>query len=566
MLKRSISMAMVLLMLLSISAFAETYNPHEWEDYEHTHEITTPTQITTPAEPQVIDQTLNQLNSVPGVSDKKSENNKTVLDIGETFSSHYTNKDALGEVDDQLTNIEDNFKKQMDAIKAAGGENEQALLDRNLEELQKNLANIAKNLWMLSSNQSLKRQVETQIAETISVATQIYGSKDLPKENIQEEDGVVKAELNLESIENQLKEQNAKIDQMLNAMPENTRETLEAQVKRNLQVNIPKSEESKEAEVKFGENIQKLLKDKKIDRVSVNTGDVQFGILKDTLKEQKEYLLESKKQIEELENLPEGREIVKNMPVLDLTIKDEGESVGTLNAPVRMEIPLAQLFDETPTKEAIESNYTVYILTDNGWEPVGGVYDEVTGNIVFYRLHLSKYTVLKTQKAITVANSNIATELNTLLGKGIIKEEVATTPKETLNRGEFASWIAKSYGLEINDYDFAYKDLEDNPYKNEILAVLGQDLMVAKDEDNFGVDEPMTSKEMAMVLSLALEKYTGSTTTAEESASLVANSLSDADKNSVSAAVKAGFVDKEFDPTEILTRESGVQTIYKLYK
>lgn len=87
------------------------------------------------------------------------------------------------------------------------------------------------------------------------------------------------------------------------------------------------------------------------------------------------------------------------------------------------------------------------------WELNGGIYDPLTNTIALYRIHMSKYTIVKNKKRFSdVENSTAKDTINNMLGKGIVDANESFQPDSSISREEFAAWICRAYGLK-EDYD-----------------------------------------------------------------------------------------------------------------
>lgn len=197
--------------------------------------------------------------------------------------------------------------------------------------------------------------------------------------------------------------------------------------------------------------------------------------------------------------------LTNNKKYVDVSLYKNGNELADLDKPVELRLDTKHFGIE----EIDSRKETLTILRYNDesgiWEPVGGIYDPLTNSISVHRIHLSKYTVMKTKKTITdVENEEVTSEVLNLLNKGIIDDEKANM-KDNITREEFVTWLGKSYGLTSLKAITPFEDLdpESESYKF-VASVYEQGIISGKSKDKFGSNDFMTYEEVAVVLSNTL--------------------------------------------------------------
>ena len=169
--------------------------------------------------------------------------------------------------------------------------------------------------------------------------------------------------------------------------------------------------------------------------------------------------------------------------VYDMALMVNNEKQEKFSKPITLAFSLVtfNLDKESPNELAIFKKNEV-----NGvWEPVGGIVDPEGGKIFVTRDNLSQYTVLKSKKSFSDADTSWAkAEINAMLNKGIIADSSNFNPQSALTRGEFAQWIAKAYGLKVSSASMPFKDVaKGGDEYAAIAAVYEQGLLSGKSKN-----------------------------------------------------------------------------------
>lgn len=142
-------------------------------------------------------------------------------------------------------------------------------------------------------------------------------------------------------------------------------------------------------------------------------------------------------------------------------------------------------------------------------EAVGGRINTVDGTINVLRGSLSQYTVMKSSKTFSDADQSWAkAEINAALNKGIVAAGDKFEPKAAITRAEFASWIAKAYGLKASGKALPFKDVpKSHAYYAEIAAIYEAGLIDGKSKTLFDPNGTLSASELAVILGKTLVKF-----------------------------------------------------------
>lgn len=272
---------------------------------------------------------------------------------------------------------------------------------------------------------------------------------------------------------------------------------------------------------------------------------------------------------------PRGTGPIPGGYIADVTLSSEAKVISGFDLPVLLTLDLSGVDLAKYTDKNLRS-LGLYLLDEKSgrWSPVGGNYDSVMKTIQANRLHLSKYTVLKTDKSFSdVQNSWAKDDINELLGKGVVKEEAIFSPKGDLTREDFARWIAKAYGLEAGGQELPFKDVnKDHPYYKELAAAYSQGLIKGKSATAFDPKGKITRQEMATLISNALIKYQQ----AQTDSSLVTKLNKYPDSKQVAAWAKDNVAlvnelgimqgdTRGFRPNDYISREEAATVLKRIY-
>lgn len=253
------------------------------------------------------------------------------------------------------------------------------------------------------------------------------------------------------------------------------------------------------------------------------------------------------------------------------------DKIKAFDNPVKVVFHVDDFGLEDATLEELSSLIVMVQNEETGaWEPNGGFYDPMTRTISLYRIHMSKYTLIKNDKKFLDIDTSDAKEtINNMLGKGIINPSDNFKPNDYITRDEFTSWICRAYGLKVSHEENVFKDVsESNPYSNDIANAYKHGLVVGRSEFVFDPKEYIIKEEMATLIANAMIKYSD-VKTSQNGLSLYGNTMN---KNGISTwaidnvilSLDLGIMDLDengnFSPNDFVTKEEAARIFSKLYK
>jgi len=260
--------------------------------------------------------------------------------------------------------------------------------------------------------------------------------------------------------------------------------------------------------------------------------------------------------------------------VTDINVVLDGEKKEVLEKPVRLSFELDDFeFWEADASVAQLSVFRLNEETDE-WEPVGGVYDPVTNSLSTRRISLSQYTVMQSNKAFSdVENSWAKDEINELLNKGILDEDVAFNPEETITREEFTTWVARAYGVTNDNATAPFTDIDpEHEHYTEIASAYSSGLVSGSGGGSFNPEATITKEQMSAILANAMVEYdqkqmneglTGTLASATD-----ADLVSDWAGDDMAMLMELGVIGKEagnLNPQQEMTKEEAAAILKKIY-
>jgi len=247
------------------------------------------------------------------------------------------------------------------------------------------------------------------------------------------------------------------------------------------------------------------------DRTELSLGEAAVSLGSKTLSgSEKTLALDASFTAPVASGLPSGTSAIPGSVTAELTLSSDTGKITAFDNPIQLSFDLSPLNLNGLSAKDLK-NLSIYRLNDETgiWEPVGGNYDPLGKTIHVYRNHLSKYSVLKTDRSFSdVQNSWAKDDINELLGKGVVKDQALFSPDAALTREEFALWISKAYGLEASGTQMPFTDVPKNhPYYKQLTAAWSQGLIKGKSATTFDPKAQISRQEMAALISNALLKY-----------------------------------------------------------
>lgn len=272
---------------------------------------------------------------------------------------------------------------------------------------------------------------------------------------------------------------------------------------------------------------------------------------------------------------PAGTTPVPGAPVADLLLSSGSETITSFENPIQLIIDLSPADIKGYTPGQLR-HLSIFVFNEDQkvWQNTGGNYDPYRKLIRTYRSHLSKYTVLKSDRSFSdVENSWAKEDINELLGKGILREDPAFAPKENLTREDFAIWISRAYNLDSGTQKLPFTDIPQNyPYYKELAAAYSQGLIKGKTANTFDPKAKITRQEMAVLVSNALTKYQKAQIRSSAAAGLGKypdnGKVAAWAKNQVGTVNELGIMQGDargFRPNDYITREEAARVLKTLY-
>lgn len=362
--------------------------------------------------------------------------------------------------------------------------------------------------------------------------------------------------------------------QMENLLTTHMTQGLENATVSTLFISIPKNlERAVKSGTRLDNKTLELLKKYGVEKVQLFLGPVSFGITDKFIDKHPgtnfAFNVEQLKALSEddIDSLPEGTTTI-DAPVLNLTALQNFVANDGFQHPFEVRFHL-DYFDYNP----IHPNKLFiarYDETSKKWIPVGGKYDPVTNSIVVYRMHLSKYTVLKSEKNYnTIEDSWAKNEIAALTNKGIINEADLLNVNGNVTREEFAGWVAKAYGLDTEVLKSDLKDLDANsPYYDAITTAYNQGIITGKSSGKFDPDNTITKAEMAVMIASAVKTYEYPVNTNTFDLAKYEADLPNWAINSTETVTENNIVNESFMTTssELVSREDAAAILYKAYR
>ncbi|WP_053955280.1 S-layer homology domain-containing protein [Inediibacterium massiliense] len=345
-------------------------------------------------------------------------------------------------------------------------------------------------------------------------------------------------------------------------------------IENKMMIQIPNTNK-KEVEVRLPSNMMKIVKENKIEKVTIQTENAVFNMTANTLIQKDQPISLSAKAIDQ-EDLTafEKNKVPKESIVLDLNIKMGEEKINQFHEPMKVAIP----YDgEVKDQEVVQ----VFYLNDKGTiENMGGEYDQDTKMVTFEISHFSKYFAQKLEKEevkITfhdLKDYEWAKEsIEEMAEKGIIhgKSKDLFDPSASITRAEFATLITKMLQLDIEDIHVSFTDVEDSDwYAPYVKAAYKNGFISGRSATIFDPNGKITREEMASIIGKVLTQKGKEKANINELEKFIdKESIAPwANENAalcVKESIISGMPDGTFMPKENANRAQAAVMLYKLY-
>lgn len=330
--------------------------------------------------------------------------------------------------------------------------------------------------------------------------------------------------------------------------------------------NIPKTK------ISLPETTVNLLSDSDVERVNLDMGNINFGINDKFLNKHEdtsfEFFVERQAPLmaNEMAGVDESAEAV-DVPIYDLGA-NQNENRGDA-----FKHPMSLSFDLRKASESLEENeiFVVYRLNEESgeWQAVSGFYNEVTGTITVSRLHLSKYTVLKSEKNFTnIEDSWAKNEIAALKSNGVIKETELFKPQDAITREEFASWVVTAYGLDSETIKSEFIDLDEgSPYFQAVTVAYEHGIVMGDSDGSFKPKDDITKAELAFMIASAMDQYEYTVDTETFDLAKYEKDLPMWAVEAVETVVENGLVEEAyFGTASVVTKEEAAAILYQVHR
>ncbi len=344
-----------------------------------------------------------------------------------------------------------------------------------------------------------------------------------------------------------------------------------------VEITLEAEKVSDQVKVKIDQNTLDTLDRAGVDTVGIKVGGAKLLIDKETYQPQvserpREVAVDMNFKAQTFDSEDEKVKFKKGYTT-DVNVTLDGEKRETLEKPARLSFNLDEF--EFWDDNAGPSRLSVFRLneTTGDWEPVGGVYDPVTNSLSTRRISFSQYTVMQSNKTFNDVEASWAKdEINELLNKGIVDDEVAFNPEETISREEFTTWVARAYGLTNESAQAPFTDLDmENDHYTEVASAYSAGI-ISGSGGTFNPDEAITKEQMSAILANAMTNYDDKILTEGVEAELAQATdqdlISDWAGDDMALLLELGVLDIEngnLDPQATMTKEQAAAYLKKIY-
>jgi len=348
-------------------------------------------------------------------------------------------------------------------------------------------------------------------------------------------------------------------------------------IKRGLILHIDRPTNINEINVELEKTLLNTIRLKGREKLSLNTGEAELTFATNVLNTRENTLfMNSKFNNLMLAPPPSGVLTISNGVIFDISMKSELRAIKTFESPISLSLDISNWNLASLSEEERQSKLSIFVYNDSTrkWDTLGGNYDPITETVQTYRMKLSKYTVMQTDKAFSDLEYSWAKdEINELLGKGILDEATVFSPKTSVTRDDFTTWIARSYGLEKDALVIPFVDvLGSNTHYIEISTAYDQGVISGKSDTLFDPDGYITREEISTIVSNALTILEDYSYNPDAESNLVKYSdypsISSWAIKTVALVDELGIMrgdDVSFRPKDYVTREEAASIVKRIY-
>lgn len=524
------------------------------------------TQLPDPKVP--VNDQLDQLRDILDGIKTPEEAEKSVGIIGKRITDAGGNVDKLNEKEKEMLveSLSDLMKKTQTILDKVGNKADKAELVGELIKSTQKVIDALKKVEEKDRDKKLANKLNNSLIDLANKVIQQESKVVIKKDTLVMPADITEPLAKSAKLKNQLEQKlkEAGIKQELKALKQTVLFKVEGDGKGA-------------SEIGFHQDTIKALAEQ-VENIQLDFGNTGIQINSEVMRQAQSNMYFTTEDLpkKDTDRKPEGHE-EEDIKVRQVEAFEGKEKIKEFKKPVKVSFKLKDFIDGEIKKEDVASLVVMVQNEETGeWEPTGGNYDEATGMITFYRIHMSKYTVVKNKKKFSdVENSWAKDEINNLLGKGIADANTEFRPTETITREEFAAWICRAYGLKEEGHSADFADIDQsNPYYKEITNAATQGLILGRSTTEFAPKEEITREEMATLVARAISNYNDVKVPndgAVRFASLVDDeNTADWAVDSVAMMIDLGIMEADnsgnFNPQEPISKEAAADIFAKIYK
>jgi hypothetical protein len=291
---------------------------------------------------------------------------------------------------------------------------------------------------------------------------------------------------------------------------------IEAKVESVLTIDVVSSSDNKEdikkVNTEFPASLLDSAKDKKIDKIAVDTGIAKIALAPDSFQTKTSQKVEiSAEKVDKSDMSEAFKTAVGNNQVYDFNISVGDTKITTFKTPLEISLPYELKADENSDKITV-----FYINSDNKLENVIGIYDKDTKTVKFATSHLSKYLV----KVNNVTFKDIAgmkwakNYIEVLASKGIVSAVGKDTfkPNSYITNAQFITMLVNALKLNDTTATCKFTDIKKaNSFYVSVASAVKAGIISDKTSKKFTPNGNMTKQDMAVIIATAMVKVKGKT-------------------------------------------------------
>jgi hypothetical protein len=272
------------------------------------------------------------------------------------------------------------------------------------------------------------------------------------------------------------------------------------------------------------------------------------------------------------DKLPVGaKSRIGDNPVYDLLLQADERLISQFESKkaVAVEFDYAVKDSEHPDKIVayyVDENGSLQVMKDSKYDPN-------TGKLIFYPEHFSSYTVLEALVSFddleTVPWAENA--ILHLAAREIIDgmSEGHYQPNEAVTRAQFVKLLTETLQIEAKTREAGFTDTVKGAWYEEAVAAAKQaGIIQGHDDGRFGVNEPISRQDIAVMTHRALQYVNASLQKDTSTSYMDEDEISVYAKQAVSQLTQAGLINGlskgKFEPHEAATRAQAAVIMYRM--